>query len=295
MSGFYYYSSDSHIYKAFYWTLVLSYFILIPYFIWLFFKPIHSYYKNYLKGILILVILLSISILYIVRIIFLFLIPILSPPKLLIITSFHCACYLSIVSIINWIFLDISISFNIAWEDSKRKRVSQIFLIAEGLVVIIYVVFMITFSSLGDKDWMINHNAFLMCQIVDNGYWGLLITVFLINTWILMIKFKKMFPDGFNEEVSKTIYSIHVSILTFLFFGLGVPVLLILIFDSDWNDTSKSISFFTFYFSEDIFTVIVLIFFLSRNQVSTSRSMSEVVGDLLENAGEEKIEQNIND
>ncbi|OMJ82317.1 hypothetical protein SteCoe_17032 [Stentor coeruleus] len=201
-------------------------------------------------------------------------------------TAFHCSCYLSIVSIINWIFLDISISFNITWEESKRKKISQFFLIIEGFVVIVYVTLMITFSSQGNKNWMINDNALLMCQIVDNGYWTILIIVFLINTGILMIKLKKRFPNGFNEEASKTIYSIYASILTFLFFGLGIPNLLALIFNSNWNDTSKSISFFTLYFSEDILTLIVLMFFIKKNKEPKSRSVSEIVLDLLDNPRE---------
>lgn len=266
MSYFAFYYSNSQIYKAFYWILIISYLILIPFFLWIFYRSVYSYYRNYLNAIPLLVILFITSNIYTARIVFFLLLPILNESKLLIIKSLQCACYLGVVSIINCIFLDISIGFRIDWIESKIKKISFTFKIIEGFVVTIYVILITIFSNLGNRDWMIDEDAFIMCDVVDKCYWGLLIVVFMINTGVLMVKIKKNFPDGISKEATKIIYSIIISVIAFLFFGLAVPEIISLIFNSEWSDTYKSLCFFIMYFSQEILMIIVLIFYVKNKE-----------------------------
>jgi hypothetical protein len=178
----------------------------------------------------------------------------------------------------------------VAWTEIKRQKISFSFQITEGFVVAVYVILVTTFSNLGSRDWMIDKDAFIMCDVIDKCYWGLLIVVFMVNTGVLMVRIKKMFPNGFNEEASKTIYSIFISIVTFLFFGLAMPEILALVFSSGWNDVYKSLCFFIMYFSQEVLMIIVLIFYVRKNKKFITRSMTDVMSDLLNNQGESKNE-----
>lgn len=157
-------------YEAVMWTLASLYFIVILKAFQLLLRKKETGSDFQVKCMLLCIIIMSISNLYIAMILDNTLNYTISAKDIKLINIIYCAFLISVISIVNYIFISVYVDLSIEWDESKKKitnRLLGIFLISYCLI---FAVLMITFFETKVGAWEIKGNYNLTVILLDYSF-----------------------------------------------------------------------------------------------------------------------------